>query len=145
MVGNFRKTFRPPTKQENSKMKLNLKIWRQENAQSKGRMVPYTLENVSHHMSFLEMLDVLNEDLIKKGARVGAPDMKYETCVARGFSPCLTADPKEQCRCLTRQIQPTRFSCAISNFGGMRDFVQKSRFWCFSRVLFQARLISWSF
>jgi len=42
MVGNFRKTFRPPTKQENSKMKLNLKIWRQENAQSKGRMVPYT-------------------------------------------------------------------------------------------------------
>ena len=80
-------------------------------------MVPYTLENVSHHMSFLEMLDVLNEDLIKKGARAGAPDMKYETCVARGFSPCLTADPKGQCRCLTRQIQPTRFSCAISNFG----------------------------
>ncbi|MCH8020853.1 succinate dehydrogenase/fumarate reductase iron-sulfur subunit, partial [candidate division KSB1 bacterium] len=48
-------------------MKLNLKIWRQKNSQSKGKMVPYAIEGVSHHMSFLEMLDVLNEDLIKKG------------------------------------------------------------------------------
>ena len=54
-------------------MKLNLKIWRQKNAQNKGKMVPYTLGNVSYHMSFLEMLDVLNEDLIKKGARGGCP------------------------------------------------------------------------
>ncbi len=52
---------------EIGKMKLNLKIWRQKNAQSKGKMVPYIIEDVSHHMSFLEMLDVLNEDLIKKG------------------------------------------------------------------------------
>ncbi len=52
---------------DNDKMKLNLKISRQKNAQSKGKMVPYTLDKVSHHMSFLEMLDVLNEDLIKKG------------------------------------------------------------------------------
>ncbi len=47
-------------------MKLNLKIWRQKNTQSKGKMVSYSIEDVSHHMSFLEMLDVLNEDLIKK-------------------------------------------------------------------------------
>ncbi len=52
---------------DNGKMKLNLKIWRQKNAQSKGKMVPYAIQDVSHHMSFLEMLDVLNEDLIKKG------------------------------------------------------------------------------
>lgn len=52
---------------DNGKMKLNLKIWRQKNSQSKGKMVPYAIEGVSHHMSFLEMLDVLNEDLIKKG------------------------------------------------------------------------------
>ncbi len=52
---------------EIGKMKLNLKIWRQKNSQSKGKMVSYTQDNVSHHMSFLEMLDVLNEDLIKKG------------------------------------------------------------------------------
>ncbi|HEX9653310.1 MAG TPA: succinate dehydrogenase/fumarate reductase iron-sulfur subunit [bacterium] len=48
-------------------MTLNLKIWRQRNSQSKGQFVIYKLENVSQHMSFLEMLDVLNEKLIKDG------------------------------------------------------------------------------
>ena len=48
-------------------MRLNLKIWRQKNADSPGKMVSYSAEDVSEHMSFLEMLDVLNEDLIKKG------------------------------------------------------------------------------
>ncbi len=46
-------------------MTLLLKVWRQKNAESKGQLVPYTLEGVSQHMSFLEMLDVLNEKLIK--------------------------------------------------------------------------------
>ena len=48
-------------------MTLHLRIWRQKDANSPGKMVSYTVENVSPHMSFLEMLDVLNEDLIKKG------------------------------------------------------------------------------
>ncbi len=48
-------------------MTLNLKVWRQKGPDSKGKLVPYTLENVSQHMSFLEMLDVLNEKLIKEG------------------------------------------------------------------------------
>ncbi|MFD0863408.1 succinate dehydrogenase/fumarate reductase iron-sulfur subunit [Sungkyunkwania multivorans] len=48
-------------------MKLTLKIWRQKNAQDKGKMVDYQLDNVSPDMSFLEMLDVLNQDLIDKG------------------------------------------------------------------------------
>jgi succinate dehydrogenase / fumarate reductase iron-sulfur subunit len=48
-------------------MTLHLKIWRQKNAQSKGDMVTYTVKGVSPEMSFLEMLDVLNEDLIKQG------------------------------------------------------------------------------
>ena len=48
-------------------MTLLLKVWRQKNATAKGQLVPYTLENVSQHMSFLEMLDVLNEKLIKDG------------------------------------------------------------------------------
>lgn len=48
-------------------MKLNLLIWRQANRQSPGRMVAYTAEDVSPDMSFLEMLDVVNEGLIKKG------------------------------------------------------------------------------
>ena len=45
-------------------MKLTLKIWRQANSQSKGAFKKYTLNDVSGDMSFLEMLDVLNEQLI---------------------------------------------------------------------------------
>ena len=48
-------------------MKLFLKIWRQKDAGSKGAMVDYTLDGVESDMSFLEMLDILNEELISKG------------------------------------------------------------------------------
>ncbi len=48
-------------------MKLNLKIWRQKGPKDKGRMVTYPINNVSEDMSFLEMLDVLNDDLVRKG------------------------------------------------------------------------------
>jgi succinate dehydrogenase / fumarate reductase iron-sulfur subunit len=47
-------------------MRIILHIWRQRNASEKGRMVRYEVPNVSEHMSFLEMLDILNEDLIAK-------------------------------------------------------------------------------
>jgi succinate dehydrogenase / fumarate reductase iron-sulfur subunit len=48
-------------------MRIVLHIWRQKNCNDKGRMVRYEAPNVSQHMSFLEMLDVVNEDLIAKG------------------------------------------------------------------------------
>ncbi|WP_224488292.1 succinate dehydrogenase/fumarate reductase iron-sulfur subunit [Robertkochia flava] len=48
-------------------MNLKLKIWRQKDADSAGKMVDYEISDVSPDMSFLEMLDVLNEDLIAKG------------------------------------------------------------------------------
>ena len=48
-------------------MKLTLKIWRQENADSKGKIVSYQIDNISPDMSFLEMMDVLNEELMIKG------------------------------------------------------------------------------
>ena len=48
-------------------MKIYLKIWRQKDANDKGGMVDYTLDGVESDMSFLEMLDVLNEELIAKG------------------------------------------------------------------------------
>ncbi len=48
-------------------MTLYLKIWRQPDADSEGRLVDYTVSDVSPDMSFLEMLDVLNEELTKKG------------------------------------------------------------------------------
>ena len=48
-------------------MQLTLKIWRQENADSKGKIVSYEISDVSPDMSFLEMMDVLNEELMIKG------------------------------------------------------------------------------
>ncbi|MBI4432547.1 MAG: succinate dehydrogenase/fumarate reductase iron-sulfur subunit [Candidatus Omnitrophica bacterium] len=48
-------------------MNLKLKVWRQKNASDKGRMVKIQAKNISADMSFLEMLDVVNEDLTQKG------------------------------------------------------------------------------
>lgn len=48
-------------------MRLNLKIWRQAGPVSVGRLVDYVAENVSPDQSFLEMLDVINEGLVKRG------------------------------------------------------------------------------
>ncbi len=48
-------------------MKLNLKVWRQKSREEDGRMVDYKLEGVEEDMSFLEMLDSLNEKLILDG------------------------------------------------------------------------------
>jgi succinate dehydrogenase / fumarate reductase iron-sulfur subunit len=48
-------------------MKLKLKIWRQKSPKDKGRFKTYTLEDVSPEMSFLELLDALNERLITTG------------------------------------------------------------------------------
>jgi len=48
-------------------VRLNLKIWRQAGPAAPGKLVDYTADNVSPDMSFLEMLDVVNEGLVKKG------------------------------------------------------------------------------
>jgi succinate dehydrogenase / fumarate reductase iron-sulfur subunit len=48
-------------------MRINLRVWRQAGPGKPGKLVPYTTENVSPDMSFLEMLDVVNEGLIAKG------------------------------------------------------------------------------
>ena len=47
-------------------MNLTLKIWRQKSAQDKGRLVTYQLTDISPDMSFLEMLDLLNQQLAEK-------------------------------------------------------------------------------
>ena len=48
-------------------MRITLKIWRQKDRNSEGRLVAYELSNVSPDMSFLEMLDMLNLGLARKG------------------------------------------------------------------------------
>ncbi|MCC6276209.1 MAG: succinate dehydrogenase/fumarate reductase iron-sulfur subunit [Leptospiraceae bacterium] len=48
-------------------MNLKLKIWRQKNKNDKGKIVEYEAKDISEHASFLEMMDVVNEDLTNKG------------------------------------------------------------------------------
>lgn len=65
-------------------MKLKLKIWRQKNAKAKGQFVDYDLDEVSTEMSFLEMLDALNEKLIIGG---GEP-VAFEHDCREGICGC---------------------------------------------------------
>jgi succinate dehydrogenase iron-sulfur subunit len=65
-------------------MKVTLKIWRQKNAKAKGKFVKYLLDDVSPEMSFLEMLDALNEKLIVEG---GEP-VAFEHDCREGICGC---------------------------------------------------------
>jgi len=49
------------------KLNLNLKVWKQKDAKSKGNFVTYTIHDISTDCSFLEMLDILNDQLVEKG------------------------------------------------------------------------------
>lgn len=68
-------------------MKLHLQIWRQKSAQEPGRFADYDLDDVSPHMSLLEMLDVLNQKLISKGEEPVAfeHDCREGICGSCGF------------------------------------------------------------
>ena len=54
-------------KESKGTMKLTLKVWRQKNSATPGKFVEYKADDVSPDMSFLEMLDVVNEGLINRG------------------------------------------------------------------------------
>ncbi|HKW00618.1 MAG TPA: succinate dehydrogenase/fumarate reductase iron-sulfur subunit [Vicinamibacterales bacterium] len=68
-------------------MKIHLRVWRQSGPSAKGELVDYTADSVSRDMSFLEMLDVVNEGLIKKGEEPIAfdSDCREGICGACGF------------------------------------------------------------
>src|SRR5207245_11689665 len=55
-------------------MNFKLKIWRQTNAQTPGKLVDYDVRDISPHTSFLEMLDILNEQLLGRGEQPIALD-----------------------------------------------------------------------
>src|SRR5687767_2722426 len=68
-------------------MNLTLHVWRQKHANDKGRFVQYEARNISADMSFLEMLDVVNEELIAKGEEPIAfdHDCREGICGSCGF------------------------------------------------------------
>lgn len=55
-------------------MNFKLKIWRQQNAKATGHFETYSVSDIAPDTSFLEMLDILNEQLIKKGTEPVAVD-----------------------------------------------------------------------
>lgn len=68
-------------------MRIILHVWRQASPDKPGRMVRYELDRVNPHMSFLEMLDVLNEDLMNRGEEPVAfdHDCREGICGSCGF------------------------------------------------------------
>jgi len=68
-------------------MNLTLRIWRQQNGDASGKFMEYPVKDVSSDMSFLEMLDVLNEDLTSRGEEPVAfeHDCREGICGSCGF------------------------------------------------------------
>ncbi len=68
-------------------MNLTLKVWRQENRNSPGRFVTHQVKDITRDMSFLEMLDALNEDLLSRGEDPVAfeHDCREGICGSCGF------------------------------------------------------------
>lgn len=74
-------------------MKLTLYIWRQKDAKSKGFMEKHLLNSVSEDMSFLEMLDVLNEQLIHEGKEAVAFDHDCREGICGACSLTINGNP----------------------------------------------------
>ena len=74
-------------------MKLFLKIWRQKDNKSKGSMVDYEIEDISPDMSFLEMMDVLNERIIDEGGDPVAFDHDCREGICGSCSMFINGEP----------------------------------------------------
>ena len=93
-------------------MRITLRVWRQPNAQTAGKLVDYPLDGVTEDMSFLEMLDLLNENLTLQGIEPVAFDSDCRegicgmcgivisgTAHGRGSSPVPTTTCQLHLRC----------------------------------------------
>jgi succinate dehydrogenase / fumarate reductase iron-sulfur subunit len=74
-------------------MKIKLRIWRQSGPNESGRLEDYTLDNVSPDMSFLEMMDVLNVDLVRKGQEPVAFDHDCREGICGSCSMVINGSP----------------------------------------------------
>lgn len=82
-------------------MNLTLKIWRQAHAEAKGSMETFQVEDISEHMSFLEMLDVLNEQLINDGKEPVAFDHDCREGICGSCSLYINGQPHGPDRAVT--------------------------------------------
>jgi succinate dehydrogenase / fumarate reductase iron-sulfur subunit len=91
-------------------MKLLLKIWRQKDTQSKGKLVQYPISGIEGDMSFLEMLDVLNQELIEKGEEPVVFDHDCREGICGSCSLQINGEPHGPDRMVTTcQLHMRRF------------------------------------
>lgn len=91
-------------------MKITLKIWRQKNKETKGAFKTYAMDHVSADMSFLEMLDVLNNDLIRKGEESVAFDHDCREGICGMCSLYINGRPHGPQQTTTCQLHMRSFS-----------------------------------
>ena len=92
-------------------MKLYLKIWRQQNNQSKGKMVDYEIDDISPDMSFLEMMDVLNEKIIEDDGDPVAFDHDCREGICGSCSMFINGEPHGPDKLITTcQLHMRRFN-----------------------------------
>ena len=85
-------------------MNLTLHVWRQKGPTEKGRFVTYKANDVSPHMSFLEMLDVVNEGLLEKGETPIAFDHDCREGICGMCGMVINGKPDLACRTLTSKF-----------------------------------------
>jgi succinate dehydrogenase / fumarate reductase iron-sulfur subunit len=90
-------------------MKLKLRIWRQKDANSKGKLVDYDVD-VNSHMSFLEMLDELNERLVEKGEEPVAFDHDCREGICGTCNLYINGRPHGPVRTTTCQLHMRHFN-----------------------------------
>jgi succinate dehydrogenase / fumarate reductase iron-sulfur subunit len=90
-------------------VKLNVRIWRQQNPAAPGKMVDYALDEVSPDMSFLEMLDVLNEDLILRGEEPVAFDHDCREGICGSCGVVINGEPHGPQQTTTCQLHMRSF------------------------------------
>lgn len=90
-------------------MKLTLRVWRQKNADAPGAMASYEVDGISEGMSFLEMLDTLNEDLILSGEDPVAFDHDCREGICGACSLVINGDAHGPERTTTCQLHMRSF------------------------------------
>lgn len=92
-------------------MKLLLKIWRQKDGKSPGKMVEYPIDGIEGDMSFLEMLDVLNMQLVEKGEDPVVFDHDCREGICGSCSLMINGEPHGPDRLITTcQLHMRKFS-----------------------------------
>ena len=98
-------------------MNLTLQIWRQKNATTEGKIVEYPIEDISPDMSFLEMLDVLNRQLITNGDSPVAFDHDCREGICGTCSLVINGHPHGEKKATT--------TCQLY----MRDYANQRELW----------------